>query len=159
MRIYSPCRDAYNVHYEHKMLATKGKKFTSDNALTEPNDKADEINLETNLLYSATHIVMTRAQCTHTNECSRLVKQDNANNLYFYQCRCVITFNFAQNLGLLYFSDEQPGDTYYYSSLSLYIFGIINNALLKNHLHSYLCHEGEGKKSGVNVVSVVMDYV
>ena len=43
------------------MLVTKGKKYTNNNILTKPNDKADKINLETNLLRSAAHIAIARA--------------------------------------------------------------------------------------------------
>ena len=43
------------------MLVTKGKKCTNDNILTKPNNEADEINLETNLLCSVAHIAMARA--------------------------------------------------------------------------------------------------
>ena len=56
------------------MLVTKGKKCTNNNVLTEPNNRANEINLETNLLRSTTHIAMARAQYTSINECIRLVK-------------------------------------------------------------------------------------
>ena len=52
MRIRPSCRDTCDMCYEHKMLVTKGKKCTTDDVLTEPNDEADEINLETDLLRS-----------------------------------------------------------------------------------------------------------
>ena len=95
MRICPPCCNTCDMYYECKMLVTKGKKCTSDNALTKLNDKADEINLETNLLRSAAHIAIARAQHTHINECIRLAKQDNADNSHFYHLWCVTTFNFA----------------------------------------------------------------
>ena len=141
------------------MLVTKGKKGISDNALAEPNDEADEINIESNLLRGAAHIAMARAQRTHVNECVRLARKDNTENLHFNRSRFAITFDYAQNLGLPYFGDEQPGDTRYYSPLNLCVFGVANNASPKNHLHGYLCHEGEGKKGGVNVPSMVMNHM
>ena len=92
--------------YEHKMLVTKGKKGISGNALTEPNDEANGINLESNLLRSAAHIAMARAQCAHANEHVRLARKDNTENLHFNRSRFVITFDYAQNLGLPHFGDE-----------------------------------------------------
>ena len=157
-RVRPPCRDTCDMCYEHKMLVAKGKKSVSDNELTEPTDDAKDIDLESNLLRSAAHAAQARAQRTHANECVRLAKEDYANNSHFYRRRFVITFDYAQNLGISHFGDEQPGDTYYFSPLNLYVFGVANNALPKNHLHGYLHHEGEGKKGGANVASVVMNY-
>ena len=102
---------------------------------------------------------MARAQRTHANKCIRLARNDNTENLHFNRSRFVITFDYAQNLGLPHFGDEQPGDTCYYSPLNLCIFGIANNALPKNHLHGYLHNEGEGKKGGMNVASMVINYM
>ena len=88
------------------MLVNKDKKCTNNNVLTEPNNEANEINLETNLLCSTAHIAMARVQHTSINECIRLVKQDNTNNLHFNRRRYIITFDYAQNLELPHFSDE-----------------------------------------------------
>ena len=159
IRIRPPCHDTCDMCYEYKMIVTKGKKSISDNELTEPTDDADDIQLESNLLRSAAHIAQARAQRTYVNECIRLAKQDYTDNLYFYCRRFVITFDYAQNLGIPHFGDEQPGDTYYFSPLNLYVFGVANNALPNNHLHGYLYHEGEGKKGAVNVASMVMHYI
>ena len=61
--------------------------------------------------------------------------------------------DYCQNMGLPHFGNEQPGETYYYSPLGVYIFGIVNYADEK--MNAYVYHEGEGAKGGNNVCSLV----
>ena len=61
--------------------------------------------------------------------------------------------DYCQNMGLPHFGNEQPGETYYYSPLGIYIFGIVNYATEK--MNAYVYHEGVGAKGGNNVCSLV----
>ena len=61
--------------------------------------------------------------------------------------------DYCQNFGLPHFGNEQPGETYYYSPLGVYVFGIVNYADEK--MNAYVYHEGEGAKGGNNVCSLV----
>lgn len=65
-------------------------------------------------------------------------------------------FDYAQNLECPYFGHEQPGETYYYSPLSISTFGICDGSH-DDYLHAFCYHEGEGQKGGNNVVSM-LDY-
>lgn len=67
-------------------------------------------------------------------------------------------FDYAQNLECPYFGHEQPGETYYYSPLSISTFGI-TDASRDDHLHAFSYHEGEGAKGGNNVVSMIDFYL
>ena len=53
----------------------------------------------------------------------------------------------------LIFGSEQPGETYYYSPLNVFIFGICDHAT--EILSAYVYQEGEGKKGGNNVTSLL----
>jgi hypothetical protein len=57
-------------------------------------------------------------------------------------------------VALPYFSGEQPGDTYYFSPLFVYVFGIADVSKDRPHLLGYGYHEGEGSKGGNNVASL-----
>lgn len=60
--------------------------------------------------------------------------------------------DFSQNADIPKFGMEQVGDTYYYSPLSIFIFGAVNYATKK--LHAFVYPEYEGKKGGNNVSSL-----
>ncbi len=56
---------------------------------------------------------------------------------------------------------DQPGETYYYSSLIVPIFGIAQPSLgpENDHLHAYVYYEHEAKKGGNNVCSLLWKYL
>jgi len=64
--------------------------------------------------------------------------------------------DYAQNLGLPHFGGEQPGDTYYYSPLAVYCFGVVDTSCTPEVLHCYGYTEDHGTKGGNNVASLIM---
>ena len=63
--------------------------------------------------------------------------------------------DFAQNLDMPHFGSEQPGDTYYYSPLGIYLFGIVSTHREKDSLLCQYFKEGDGAKGGNNVASML----
>jgi len=68
---------------------------------------------------------------------------------------CLVA-DYCQNLSIPYFGGEQPGDTYYFSPLFVYVFGMADVAKDRAELLAYGYHEGEGSKGGNNVASLLM---
>ena len=68
---------------------------------------------------------------------------------------CLVA-DYSQNLGLPHFGGEQPGDTYYYSPLAVYIFGIVDASCSPDKLYAYGYTEDIGAKGGNNVASLLM---
>jgi hypothetical protein len=68
---------------------------------------------------------------------------------------CLVA-DYCQNLSLPHFGSEQPGDTYYYSPLFIYVFGVADVSSDRPKLFSYGYHEGQGSKGGNNVASLLM---
>ena len=65
--------------------------------------------------------------------------------------------DYDQYLGLPHFGGEQPGDTYYYSPLAVYCFGIVDTSVTPEQLHAYGYTEDQGGgKDGNNVASLLM---
>ena len=58
-----------------------------------------------------------------------------------------LVVDFGQNMELPFYGEMQPGDTYYYTPLSISNLGIVDTAT--NTLHVHIYHEGEGKKGGI----------
>ena len=63
--------------------------------------------------------------------------------------------DYAQNIDVHHFGGEQTSDTYYYSPLSVYCFGVVDYAQTPEQLTAFLYKEGDGKKGGNNVTSLL----
>jgi hypothetical protein len=70
-----------------------------------------------------------------------------------------IVGDYCQNLALPWLGKHQPGETYYFSPLTVNCFGIANVGMEKALLTAYIYHEGEGKKGGNNVASLIHKYL
>jgi hypothetical protein len=70
-----------------------------------------------------------------------------------------IVGDYCQNLALPYMGEHQPGETYYFSPLTVNCFGIANVGMPQAMLSAYIYHEGEGKKGGNNVASLIWKYL
>ena len=123
--------------------------------LTEPGDKDEELELEERLIASANHVTMARAQRLYRNEIVRRCKEKHKENLHFNYSDFALTFDYIQNLGVPYFREEQPGDMYYFSILTLNIFGIVDHREEQDYLFRFLYHEGERSKATNNIGSIV----
>jgi hypothetical protein len=67
-----------------------------------------------------------------------------------------IVCEYAQNLNMPHYGDEQPGEIYYFSALTINLFGIVNLRLHPNKLNYYAYLESKGKKGSNNVASLIM---
>jgi hypothetical protein len=81
-----------------------------------------------------------------------------SNELWSEAVDCLIG-DYCQNMGLPYMGEHQPGETYYFSPLTVNCFGIANVGHEKADLTAYVYHEGEGKKGGCNVASLIYKYL
>ena len=79
-----------------------------------------------------------------------------SNHFYFLFNSFCIVADYAQNLGAPHFGGEQPGDSYYYSPLSVYCFGVVDVCGEEDILHAYGYTEDHGAKGGNNVASLLM---
>jgi hypothetical protein len=64
--------------------------------------------------------------------------------------------DYMQNMSLPYFGGEQPGETYYLSPETIYLFGVVEEFTKENQkttLHANIYSEQDGKKGGNNVAS------
>ena len=67
---------------------------------------------------------------------------------------CLVA-DYCQNLSLPHQGMTQPGETYYYSPLTVNCFGTADAGYEKHQMRAYVYHEGEGKKGGNNVASLL----
>lgn len=77
-------------------------------------------------------------------------------HLVDYRFSFCLVADYCQNLGLPHFGGEQPGDTYYYSPLAVYCFGVVDATATPDRLLAYGYTEDQGAKGGNNVASLLM---
>ena len=90
--------------------------------------------------------------------CNSLVlisKQHKQENIAWNDRVITEVADYAQNLDVPHFGSEQPGDTYYFSPLSVYLFGIVRLYNEIEDLVAFYYFEGDGKKGGNNVASLI----
>ena len=90
--------------------------------------------------------------------CNQLVviaKQHEEQNVTWTERVITEVCDYSQNLGVPHFGSEQPGDTYYFSPLGVYIFGIVRLYHKTQDLVAQYYYEGVGKKGGNNVASLL----
>ena len=89
-----------------------------------------------------------------------MAKSDVSNNLPDHLCRKVITIDMGQNLGLPNFEGKQPGDTYYFSPLTVLLFGIVDNATRDGYerMDAYVWREQDGDRGANNICSCLWKY-
>jgi hypothetical protein len=66
------------------------------------------------------------------------------------------SLNNFRYLGVPHFGGEQPGDTYYYSPVSVYCFGVVEICSEQDQLYAYGYTEDNSAKGGNNIVSLLM---
>ena len=66
----------------------------------------------------------------------------------------------GQNPGLPNFEGEQPGDTYYFSPLTVLLFGIVDNATEDGieRMDAYVWRENDGERGANNICSCLLKY-
>jgi len=64
--------------------------------------------------------------------------------------------DYSQNASIPMFGQSQPGDTYYFSPMTINIFGIVDCSIRGGTLAAHVYTEGDGKKGGDNVASLLL---
>ena len=116
-----------------------------------------EAQFELDVLEILEHVTMAIAQREYVREIEEKAMETKAlGHEYRYYA---LIGDYAQNTGVPGFGGEQPGETYYFSPLWAYLFGLCDLSAESKELTGYCYHEGQGKKGMNNVVSLVMKHL
>jgi hypothetical protein len=105
---------------------------------------------------AAFHVEQVKFMCELDQKRAQEAKDDIENGVLHPEERHCLVCDFAQNLGIPHFGKYQPGDTYYYSPLTINLFGVVNLSRSPNKLDYYAYREFTGKKGSNNVSSLMM---
>jgi hypothetical protein len=169
------CDECFVFANQHRYGERKKKEPTDeelsdeeDNNLTalvsevmlDDDDADDQEAMETaeaRILAAGKHVERARKQRELFNQKKQQAKEerDNPRSQRTF-CFCA---DFAQNMNLPNFASEQPGATYYFTPMSVYPFGIVDCSTEPSELTAYCYYEGEAKKGGNSVCSILWKYV
>ena len=106
------------------------------------------------------HVLQYQAQRSLVKHIVSIAKNDVNNNLPVQFRRKVIIINMGQNLGPPNFEGEQPGGTYYFSPLTVLLFGIVDNVTEDgfDRMDAYIWREQDGDRGANNICSCLYKY-
>jgi hypothetical protein len=131
---------------QHQHEADVLTAYVPDAITQEREEKIAEANL---------HVRMAKVQRELVNRKIALAREtrdyDHSDRTYTF------IVDYGQNMELPMFGHEQPGDTYYFSPLTIYNLGVVDVSHPEgDHLYCHIYKEGDGKKGGNNVSSLLM---
>ena len=94
-----------------------------------------------------------RSQREYVIKIAQDAKTDYSNDIPWPKRQYSFCSDYCQNMDIPHFIQEQPSETYYYSPLNISCFGCCDFATDK--LDAFVYDEGEGKKGGNNVCSLI----
>ena len=160
------CNECFRFANQHKFATTTTRKETSEDSSDndvdqqegENNDSTqdDIARMEENellILRASNHVRMAQNQRLLYQE-KRQAAVDTRSNRPSERILCYVG-DYAQNLYIPNFASEQPGETYYFSPLSCYCFGMVDCSTVPTKLTALLYTEDVGKKGGNNVASLI----
>ena len=127
----SPQLVVYNTRLDR---STSSIRTTNDIAMLE----------EILITKMSSHVEAFMAQRQYVQEKAKKAKEDLLNNIPWSQKTLCWCGDYSQNLDLPHFGSEQPGETYYYSPLNIFIFGLCDHATDK--LSAYISIKKEKER-------------
>lgn len=105
------------------------------------------------ILAAAKHVEMEQTQRKYFQD----LKQQafDGRDLPREKRRFAFVADYAQNMGVPNFAGEQPGETYYFSPLNGYVFGVVDCSTKPTQMAAHTYFEMDGKKGGNNVASMM----
>ena len=83
-------------------------------------------------------------------------KEDARQKKDHTESRRRIVMDYAQNVGLPQFGDSQAGPSYYYSPITVNIFGIVDTSKVGGRLDAIVYHKGQGGKVERGVITLLL---
>jgi len=101
------------------------------------------------------HVKSYKTQRAFANVCMKRVQDQRKNELPYHKLDHCLTIDMGQNLGFPHFEAEQVGDTYYFTPLNVFVFGVNDNSQPNgsDKMNAYVWHEKDGRRGANNIGS------
>lgn len=110
---------------------------------------------ESTILEASLHVEAARIMRAYANTKMNEAKEWKKSGGLWSDAKDCLVADYCQNMELPRQGMTQPGETYYFSPLTVNCFGTADAGREFPHMHAYTYHEGEGKKGGNNVASLL----
>jgi hypothetical protein len=168
LRIHKPsydiCGECYR-YYNRSKYVKRTADSEEDEAESQDKDENERQEQEKQdaeedfVLNAALHVNRAQAQRTFLNLKHEEAIKNQVPQVAWSESIDVFIGDYCQNMSIPYVGAVQPGETYYFSPLSVFCFGMANLCHKDPTLDAYVYHEGEGKKGGNNVASLVYKFL
>ena len=101
------------------------------------------------------HVKDAKIMREYANEKMKEARAAKSVDVPWDQQKDCLVADYCQNMALPYLGMTQPGETYYFSPLTVQCFGTADASIEPAQMRAYVYHEGEGKKGGNNVTSLL----
>ena len=105
------------------------------------------------------HVKNAKLMREYSNKKMEEALDDTNNDAPWSERRDCFVADFCQNMGLPHMGENQPGETYYFSPLGIYCFGVANVGKTVHDLRAYIFQEGQAKKGGDTVASLLYRHI
>ena len=139
------------VATEHDDQVVEGPLKNTD-LLSVPEDTQQNEDI---ILEATTHVEAARAMRAYANSKMKEAKESNEAGVDWGSAKDCLVADYCQNMDLPHQGMTQPGETYYFSPLTINCFGTADAGQEFPCMNAYTYHEGEGKKGGNNVTSLL----
>jgi hypothetical protein len=102
------------------------------------------------------HITMVRIMRRFAEDITLAAIQHFRGDMPHLQCDYTLVGEYGQNLSAPYFGGAQLVDTYYFSSINVCLFGLVDLSTSPNKMNCYTYSEDKDKKGENNVASLLM---
>jgi hypothetical protein len=148
------CGDCFIFMNAHKYKQNKNNESLGSDEEDEEDDEDDVDEREARISKAYKHVENAQKQRDLFNLKVEEARSDAALTVAHRLRRYCLVADYCQNMALPHFGGEQPGETYYFSPLGVYCFGVVDPTVDKLFAHLYT--EGQGQKGGNNVASLIM---
>ena len=145
------CNECFKYAKQHKFALTERVNIddndNEDDEVRTEREIARQQEKETMVLQATLHVSMAQTQ-RQLYQAKKLAAMETKDNRPSERVLCFVG-DYAQNLYIPNFASEKPGDTYYFSPLACYCFGMVDCSTMR--LAAMMYTEEYGKKGGNNV--------
>ena len=129
---------------------TKNRNL-NDNGITGPAENA--------YLKICHHIYEANSMRSCFHDLDKQAKKNSPDKVPVRSVCVTIIIDYAQNLELPSMNANQPGETIYFSPITVPAFGIVDCNSDDDQLYAYIYQESEGQKGGNNVALLIMKFL
>lgn len=145
--------DTFNRYYQLKKII-QAQECISTNTNSDMEENKDSIFQNLDKMYY--HILEVNTISELCNKKSEKVKRER--NLPLLEYTITLVSDYSQNLSLPYLRDKYSSETYYLSSLNLFIFSLVG-VLLVEKLKAFIYTEVDRAKGRINVSLLIFEYL